>query len=111
MSLPGRTRNEALRSLNPPGSRRGKLLLMDESLEQAVREPTREEIDQLQGLVVLEFGAQWCGHCMALRPHLTKLLRDFPQVRHVRIEDGKGQPLGRSFQVKLWPTLVFISDG
>ncbi len=38
-------------------------------------------------------------------------LRQHPQVRHIRIEDGKGKPLGRSFRVKLWPTLVFLRDG
>ena len=27
------------------------------------------------------------------------------------MEDGPGQPLGRSFRVKLWPTLVFLRDG
>ena len=26
-------------------------------------------------------------------------------------EDGPGQPLGRSYRVKLWPTLVFLRDG
>ncbi len=25
--------------------------------------------------------------------------------------DGKGRPLGRSYGVKLWPTLVFLKDG
>jgi thioredoxin 1 len=79
--------------------------------EDPVREPTRQEVDQLQGLVVLEFGAQWCGYCVALLPHLTRLMREFPQVRHIRVEDGPGRPLGRSFQVKLWPTLIFLSDG
>ena len=32
-------------------------------------------------------------------------------VRHVKVEDGSGLPLGRSFGVKLWPTLVFMRDG
>jgi thioredoxin 1 len=32
-------------------------------------------------------------------------------VRHIRVEDGRGRPLGRSFRVKLWPTLVFLKDG
>ena len=32
-------------------------------------------------------------------------------VRHLRVEDGSGRPLGRSFGVTLWPTLVFLRDG
>ncbi|OWK42146.1 Thioredoxin [Fimbriiglobus ruber] len=38
-------------------------------------------------------------------------LAKYPQVRHIPVEDGKGRPLGRSFRVKLWPTLVFMRDG
>jgi thioredoxin 1 len=32
-------------------------------------------------------------------------------VRHLKVEDGPGRPLGRSFQVRLWPNLVFLKDG
>ena len=34
-----------------------------------------------------------------------------PQRRPFRIEDGRGRPLGRSYRVKLWPTLVVLRDG
>ena len=71
----------------------------------------RADVDQLTGSVMLEFGATWCGHCQALRPHLLQLRTEFPQVEHIWIEDGKGKPLGRSFAVKLWPTLILLRDG
>src|SRR2546426_228614 len=77
----------------------------------AATEPTRAEIDTLPGPVLLEFGTSWCGYCQALQPHLAELLRQFPDVKHIKVEDGKGRPLGRSFRGKLGPTLVFRRDG
>ena len=66
---------------------------------------------RMKGPVLLEFGAVWCGHCRAIQPRLATLLRAHPDVQHIKIEDGPGQPLGRSFRVKLWPTLVFLRNG
>jgi thioredoxin 1 len=81
------------------------------SLPYADPGPTRAEIDALPGPTVLEFGAPWCSICRAAQPHITAALQAYPRLRHVKVEDGKGRPLGRSFGVKLWPTLVFLRDG
>jgi thioredoxin 1 len=75
------------------------------------REPTREEIDRTDGPLLLEFGASWCPHCQALAPTLARLLEAYPAIRHVKVEDGPGRLLGRSFRVKIWPNLVFLRDG
>src|SRR5688572_18250893 len=74
-------------------------------------EPARTQIDALQGSAVIEFGAPWCGHCGAAQPLLAAALADYPSIAHIKIEDGKGRPLGRSFRVTLWPTLIFLKDG
>jgi len=77
----------------------------------AAAEPTREEVDALQEPVVVEFGASWCPHCIRAQPAIATALARHPDVRHLKIEDGKGRRLGRSFQVKLWPTLIFMKNG
>ena len=74
-------------------------------------EPTRADIDALAGPTVVEFGTSWCGFCRAAQPAIAAALSRHPAVRHMKIEDGAGRPLGRSFAVKLWPTLVFLRDG
>jgi thioredoxin 1 len=73
--------------------------------------PSREAIDTLQGPVLLQFGTDWCGHCKAAEPLVTTAAAAYPQVQRIKIEDGPGRPLGRSFRVKLWPTLIFLRDG
>lgn len=74
-------------------------------------EPTRAAIDALNGAAVIEFGTPWCGHCQAAQPLIRNAFADYPEVRHIKVEDGKGRPLGRSFHVKLWPTLIFLKQG
>lgn len=77
----------------------------------AAIEPARAEIDVLEGPTLLEFGSPSCGYCRAAQPLLASALADHPRVRHIKVADGSGRPLGRSFKVKLWPTLVFLGNG
>ena len=71
----------------------------------------RDEVDQSRGQLLLDFGTDWCGHCMAARAAVDAFVEAHPALAHVRIEDGRGRPLGRSFKVKLWPSLILLRDG
>ena len=73
--------------------------------------PTRAEVEALPGLTLLEFGTHWCGYCSAAQPMLVEMLSTHPQWCHFKVEDGPGRPLGRSYHVKFWPTLVLLRDG
>lgn len=74
-------------------------------------EPTRAEVDAIAEPLVIEFGAPWCGHCQGAQPLIGEAFASRPGLRRLRLEDGRGKRLGRSFQIKLWPTLVFLKAG
>lgn len=73
---------------------------------------SRAEVDAMRGPLVLEFGTNWCGWCRGAQPAVQAAFEQAgAEVPHLKIEDGPGRRLGRSFGVKLWPTLVFLRDG
>lgn len=74
-------------------------------------EPSSAEVDALPGATLLEFGTPWCGWCRRAQPLIAEALASHPGLRHLKVEDGSGRPLGRAYRVKLWPTLVFLRDG
>ncbi len=47
--------------------------------------PTFEQVSELLGATILEFGALWCGH--------------YRRLAHIKLYDGKGKFLGRAFKV------------
>ena len=74
-------------------------------------QPERSQIDALGGAVVLDFGTNWCGYCNRASPAIAAALAEQAAIQHIKVEDGSGRPLGRSFDVRLWPTLVVLRDG
>jgi len=80
-------------------------------MKYATIEPSRAEIDGSAGPTLLEFGSPGCAHCRFAEPAIERALAAHSTVRHLKIEDASGRPLGRSFEVRSWPTLVFLRDG
>jgi thioredoxin 1 len=77
----------------------------------AIEAPSLADVQAWQGLTLLEFGTEWCSHCRAAQPLIAEALAAQPHWQHCKVEDGPGRPLGRSYRVKLWPTLVLLRDG
>lgn len=77
----------------------------------ATTQPERSAVDAYTGAVALDFGTNWCGVCQGAAPDIEAALAAAPHVRHVKVEDGPGRPLGRSFRIKLWPTIVVLKEG
>ena len=81
----------------------------DDSYQAIAPEPA--SVEAMRGMALLDFGTDWCGHCMAARAVVDAWVAAHHGIDHLRIEDGRGRALGRVFRVKLWPTLVLLRDG
>lgn len=77
----------------------------------ATTAPSRAELDARAEPLLLEFGTDWCGHCQAAQAPIAAALAAHPALPRLKVEDGPGRVLGRSFAVKLWPTLVLLHRG
>jgi len=75
------------------------------------QQPDREQVEQFSGPAIVQFGTNCCGVCQAAEPVIEAALTDRRDIQRLKVEDGPGRPLGRSFRVKLWPTLIFLRDG
>jgi thioredoxin 1 len=75
------------------------------------QQPERQQVEQLSGPAIVQFGTNWCGICQAAEPLIKAALADRKDIQRLKVEDGSGRVLGRSFRVKLWPTLIFLRDG
>jgi len=73
--------------------------------------PSRAEINAMSGPMLIEFGSPGCGYCLAAQALLRDAALEAPDLPHLKVADGKGRPLGRSFQVRLWPTFIYMKDG
>lgn len=74
-------------------------------------QPQRADLDATSGPAVVIFGTEWCGYCISADRYISPALGEHPDVPVYGVEDGPGRVLGRSYGVKLWPTVIFLRDG
>ena len=68
-----------------------------------------EYIDQ-DGLIVLDFWANWCGPCKMLAPVMEALEKRFPQVHFAKVNVDEEPELVGAFRVDAIPCLFFVKD-
>ncbi len=62
--------------------------------------------------VLVDFYATWCGPCKTLAPILKQVKDDLgDQVKIVKIDVDKNQPLAAKYQVLGVPTLILYKEG
>lgn len=64
------------------------------------------------GVVLVDFYADWCGPCRMLTPVLEKLAKELaPGVTIAKLDIDEAQDIASSFEVTSVPTLILFRQG
>ncbi len=68
------------------------------------------EVEQYEGLVVIDLYADWCGPCKMLAPILEELDGEYENVKFCKVNVDEQIELARMFRVESIPMLAFVKD-
>lgn len=63
------------------------------------------------GLVLVDFYADWCGPCKMLTPILEEINKENEDVRIIKVNIDDSRFLASYYQIQSIPTLVLLKNG
>ena len=63
------------------------------------------------GLVLIDFYADWCGPCKMLTPILEEINKENEDVRIIKVNIDDSRFLASYYQIQSIPTLVLLKNG
>ncbi|MGQ0606251.1 MAG: thioredoxin [Candidatus Nitrosotenuis sp.] len=64
-----------------------------------------------QGLVLVDFWAEWCGPCKMMHPIFERMSKKYRHIRFARVNVDQNQNISMKFGVQAIPTFIMFKDG
>jgi thioredoxin 1 len=70
------------------------------------------EVEGARGLVLVDFGAAWCGPCRMMDPVVGQLAGDYAgRVKVAKVDTDENPRVSTRYNVRSLPTFLFFRDG
>jgi thioredoxin 1 len=70
-----------------------------------------DEVENYKGLVLVDFGAEWCGPCRMLGPVIEELSEEVKDVKVGKLNVDDSPEIAGRFNVMSIPTVILFKDG
>ena len=71
-----------------------------------------QQVEQHDGLAVVDFWATWCGPCRMIAPVLDQLAAEYEgKVKVTKLDVDSNIKTATRFNVRSIPTILFFKDG
>lgn len=64
-----------------------------------------------EGLVLVDFYADWCGPCRMLAPVIEEVANELPNVKIIKINVDEREDVARTYGVMSIPTVILFENG
>lgn len=70
------------------------------------------EIEEAEGLAMVDFWAEWCGPCRMVSPIVEELAEEYEgDVKVAKVDVDESQRTAQKFNVRSIPSILFFKDG
>ncbi len=82
------------------------------AVKEVTDETFAEEVEQVEGVAVVDFWAAWCGPCRLVAPIMDELAQKYAGVVTVaKLDVDSSQRTAMRFNVRSIPSILFFKDG
>jgi thioredoxin 1 len=72
----------------------------------------KEQVEDAQGLSIVDFWAEWCGPCKMIGPIVEEMAEEYTgRVNFFKLDVDSSASTAQRFNIRSIPTLLFFKDG
>ncbi len=81
-------------------------------VKEVTDETFEQEVEQVEGVAMVDFWAAWCGPCRIVSPIVDQLAEEYAgQVKVAKVDVDSSQRTAMRFNIRSIPSILFFKDG